>query len=196
MRSLGARACALLLLTGAATLLLVVGCTQTPVDSEGDSPALTADELIDTVSDEVSVFYPAADTIIEEKVVLDDDTDALFQVLSMMFEKETLPSGATVTLPRAEVLGVTIEDGLATIDFSADVLEPGESEQVQQIALISIIYAATQFPEVNEVAFTVEGKTEGTIDGKDVATFWGDVTLKDMPWSAEVGERTEEGMAQ
>jgi len=189
------RLCALVLL---AVLIAtaVPGCSRATAEAPVETDNLTADELIDTVSEEVSVFYPASDTVIEDRVVLDDETDALFQVLTLMFEADTLPSGAKVTLPPAEVLGVSIEDGLATIDFSASVLGTGESAQVQQIALVAIIYAATQFPEVDRVAFTVEGQTDGTIDGKNVATFWGDVTLEDMPWSAQVDGTTEEGSTE
>jgi len=186
------RLCAIALLF-ALIAIAVPGCSGAATEAPVDTDNMTADELIDTVSQEVSVFYPASDTVIEDRVVLDDETDALFQVLTLMFEADTLPSGAKVTLPPAEVLGVSIEDGLATIDFSADVLGTGESAQVQQVALVSIIYAATQFPEVDRVAFTVEGRTDGTIDGKDIATFWGDVTLKDMPWSATVDAVIEEG---
>jgi hypothetical protein len=35
---------------------------------------------------------------------------------------------------------------------------------------------------VKFVRFTVEGKEEGSIGGKDVEKFWGTVSLKGQPW--------------
>ena len=176
-------------------VFVVGGCSGQSATERVDDEilALTTDELLDSVTTQVSVFYPVSDTVVQERITLDDESGALLQVLQRMFETRTLSSGETVTLPRAEVLGVHVQDGLATIDFSAEVLGTGESETVQHTALIAIIHAVTQFPEIENVAFTVEGATEGVIDGKDVATFWGDVTLHDMPWSMTVGERFEEG---
>ncbi len=195
IRSHTARALALALGLVLALGIVSTGCAARDTESvsilETEGPS--AEELINTTTSEVSVFYPAGDTIVEERVVLDDDTDALRQVLDRMFATEELPSGAKVTLPRAEVLGVTVEDGLATVDFSAGILGEGESEQVQQIALVSIIRSVAQFPGIERVGFTVEGRTQGTAEGKDIATLWGDVRLDDGPWSLGETRKAGEG---
>jgi spore germination protein GerM len=96
-----------------------------------------------------------------------------------------------VTLPPATVRSVEIRDGVAWVDFSREVLVTGETAKTQRTALAAMIYTLSQFPGVEKVAFTVEGKTSGKLGGKDVATFWGTVNLKDMPWDISAKKTSE-----
>ncbi len=59
-----------------------------------------------------------------------------------------LPSGT-------EVIGLTIRDGLARIDFTEDVLDVREG--LERSVLNSIIYSLTEFETVDEVEIMVEG---------------------------------------
>lgn len=161
----------------ASSLLTACG----PDTSEADK--LLNDKLISRPSKEVSVFYPAADTIIEQKIVLDSDKNAELEALRALFRGA--PKGATfkASIPTATVNSVSVKKDHAIVDFGRDILKEGGSEEQQRVALLSVIYTLKQFTKVKKVSFSVEGRTSGTLDGKDVERFWGKVTLAQMPWS-------------
>ena len=51
-----------------------------------------------------------------------------------------------------------IEDKVATVDWSAEVLEGSGGARVEELAIQSIVYTLTEFPTISSVRFTVEGK--------------------------------------
>lgn len=173
-----------------AVALLSAACTQQPTQSEIDD-ALFAEEMINTTSDEIVIFYPSTDTIVEERITLDSDVDAPLQAVQVLFEADPETPKLGVTLPKSEVRGLTVKDKVATVDFSAEVLDFNATENVQRVALASVLYTLQQFEGIEQVAFTVEGKTQGQAGGKDIARFWGDVTLADMPWQLTITSSTE-----
>lgn len=159
------------------------GCV--PSSSSGPDDALTEmDKAVDEKAIEVSVFYPSGNIIAEEKVLVEDGDVPALTAMRTLFKAQPNDKDVKVTLPKAKVRSVKVREGVAWVDFDRGVLATGEGGETQQVALASIIYTLRQFDGVKAVAFTVEGKTSGTFDGKDVAEFWGDVSLGDMPWSA------------
>lgn len=82
-------------------------------------------------------------------------------------------------LPSAtKVRSVAVSDGTATVDLSSEVI--AESDQVgtnpgaERLALAAVANTLTQFPSIEEVKLTVEGRTEGRVSGvADVGEFWG-----------------------
>lgn len=178
------------LLVLAASLLALAGCAQasTGTDLIDDlKPANTGDLI------ERSVYFPSSDTILEEKRSMQPDEATPLAVLKVMFEEEPESTSHTKTLPEAKVLSASVEDGTARIDFDRGVLVTGSDPVTQRVALVSIMYAMKQFPGVEQVVFSVEGKTSGQIDGKDIESFWGEVSLNDMPWSVAEPVQTPEG---
>lgn len=150
------------------------------------------DRAVESSSTEISIYYPSADIIAEEKVVIDDAKGSIpLTAMRTLFEAKPENPELRVTLPTTEVNSVRIEDGVAWVDFDSDVVVTGETEQTQRTALAAIIYTLKQFDDVEKVAFTVEGKKDGTVDGKDVEKFWGIVTLSDMPWSLTATRTSE-----
>lgn len=152
---------------------------------------LSVERIVEATSTEISLFYPSADTVVEEKVTLSDPARPELQAMRMLFQRDPSDPSVKVTLPDAKVRDVRMEDGLATVDFSRDVLVDDASERMQRVALVSIMYTLRQFAEVKQVAFTVEGKTSGELGGKDVRRFWGEVTLDQAPWSVSAVAREE-----
>lgn len=179
------------LLISIAVLPQVAGCAQ----PKADDSLLEMDKIVAEKSSEISVFYPSADIIAEEKVVLDEKENLPLEAVRTLFAAKPNDPKLTVTLPRAKVNSVTIKDGLATVDFDSAVIVTGETAKTQQVALAAVIYTLQQFDGVEKVAFTVEGKSEGKIDGKDVAAFWGDVRIEDSPWDVTVEKTSEEGIS-
>jgi hypothetical protein len=157
-----------------------------------DADRLTEmDEIISRDTTQVSVFYPSEDIIAEERIEADPGDQLPLVAMRTLFKMHPRDPGLGVTLPQAEVRSVEIRDGVAWVDFSREVLVTGETAKTQRTALAAIIYTLSQFPGVDKVAFTVEGKTTGELGGQDVATFWGDVNLKDMPWDITAKKTSE-----
>lgn len=180
-----------LLLLVSVLLVSLTACSSPAVDADEIDDALFAEDLINTQSDEIVIFYPSTDTIVEERVTLDSDVDAPLQAVRTLFAAEPEDPKLAVTLPPAEVLGLSVSAGTATVDFSAGILDFRATENVQRVALASVLYTLQQFPDIEQVEFTVEGQQSGSIEGQDIATFWGEVTLRDMPWSLRVTSSTE-----
>lgn len=79
------------------------------------------------------------------------------------------------------VRGVTIVDGVATADFSREIItrsaDVGGGSQAESLALQAIYLTLAQFPEVERVKVLVEGQGEGSVDGRSIRDFWGHLGL-------------------
>jgi hypothetical protein len=103
--------------------------------------------------------------------------------------------------PATRVLGVTIENGVTTADFSREVITRssdvacGSSAEV--LALNAVYFTLVQFPGVERVKLLVKGKSRGSVDGRLIKDFWGhvglpehlsgDLELVDLPDRQDVG---------
>ncbi len=163
------------------TLLLLMaavaisGCSSPGADLP--EPELVAQETTIT-----GVFFSSGRSLVEERRIVDAD-DVYMATMSewLAAAPEDNPDMAIVQ-PEAEVIGVTLSDGVLTIDWSAEVLDFEATESEQLVALAGILRTFGQFPEVDQVRFTVEGVEEGEVNGKDVQAFWGSATLIEQPW--------------
>ncbi len=72
--------------------------------------------------------------------------------------------------------GISIEDGIATIDFSAS-FESGGGSLSMFARLAAVVYTATQFPTVDKVQFE--------LDGKPITVFSGEGILLEEPVGRE-----------
>lgn len=131
---------------------------------------------------QASVFFATGRTLFEEYRVVPVD-DVYGRVLAEWLEAmpQENPDVALVQ-PVAEVLSVTLADGVLTIDWSAEILRFDADDREERIALAGILRTFGQFPEVEQVAFTVQGQADGEVDGLDIQDFWGSVSLRDQPW--------------
>ena len=90
------------------------------------------------------------------------DSDELRDVLSDSGLNPVLPKGT-------EILGLTIRDGLAKIDFNSNFLN-FSSQKEEENGVNSVIYTLTEFPTIDMVQFMVEGETiETLVFGTDVS---------------------------
>lgn len=80
-----------------------------------------------------------------------------------------------------KILGIKIEDGLATVDFSKEVLYANVGAAGEGLGIDSIVNTLTEFPTIEQVAFTVEGSAENGME------WWGHVGLYDQPFSRHIG---------
>lgn len=87
------------------------------------------------------------------------------------------PGASRVLNPGTKVLGISITDGVATVDFSSEVLRANVGSQGEALGIQSIVNTLTEFPEIRAVAFKVNGRLdERTMD------WWGHVGLSEQPF--------------
>ena len=168
---------AAVLATALLALVALSGCSRT--GSNIPEPTGVAAETTET-----SVFYSTGRSLIEQKVVV-DQKDVYAATLTELLKGE--PTGSAqvaIVQPTAQVKSVTFKDGKVTVDWSADVLKFDATDKEKLLAWASILETMGQFPEVKTVMFTVEGKSDGTLGGKNVQDFWGKISLKKQPWDA------------
>lgn len=60
--------------------------------------------------------------------------------------------------PESQLLGVSVKNGVATLNFSEDFQFNPDGPDAANIQLMQIVYTATSFPTVNSVQFLIEGK--------------------------------------
>lgn len=90
-------------------------------------------------------------------------------------------TGAFKVLPaNTKILEVNIENGLATIDFSEEVLHANVGASGETLGIASIVNTLTEFPTIKKVQFTVNGKAENGMD------WWGHVGLYNQPFARDL----------
>jgi predicted small secreted protein len=108
--------------------------------------------------------------------------DAVKAALEELINTNPVIPGAARVLPLAtKINSINIKDGLATVDFSRDVLQANVGASGEAMGIQSIVNTLTEFPEIKKVSFTVEGKVdERTMD------WWGHVGLYEQPFSRDL----------
>ena len=74
---------------------------------------------------------------------------------------------STVVPDGSQLLGLTIKDGVATVDLSSEFESGGGSASVLT-RLSQVVYTLTQFPSVKSVVFQIEGETRSVFGSEGV----------------------------
>jgi len=91
-------------------------------------------------------------------------------------------SGAARVLPpETKIKGIAVKDGIASVDFSSEVLKANVGAAGEALGIQSIVNTLTEFPEIKQVSFLVEGKLDER--AKD---WWGHIGLYDQPFKRDV----------
>lgn len=157
-------------------LVLAAGCSKTPsvTPAPKDVPEKTS---------KIMVFYPTDVDLIGEEHIIPTVKNMPKAALEELFKGQPIAKGIPVLFPRTvRVLDVKVKGNTATINFSREILDLKAPKNVQVIAVAGIVSTVTQFPNIKQAIFNVEGKEKGKIGGKDIGRFWGDVTLDKQPW--------------
>jgi len=163
--------------------LALAGCS-------GDSgPAEPEDLPLQTR--EVSVYFSSGRTLTEERRVVDATTVYEATLLELL-EAEPENTEMAIVQPVAEMKSVTFENGLVTIDWDPAILDFRADAGEYELAWAAFLLTLGQFDEVTEMSFTVDGKTSGEVGGKDIAEFWGSITLEDQPWKVQRPPKLQE----
>ncbi len=112
----------------------------------------------------------------EERVIPQTDNVAQAAV-------ETLINDAKGIFPKdTRVLGITTEKGLATINFSKEVLTNSNvGSDGEELGIQSVVNTLTEFPNIEKVAFQVEGSAEGP-----ARDWWGHIGLYEQPFTRDL----------
>lgn len=86
----------------------------------------------------------------------------------------TIPSNVRVN-------SVTVSEGLATVDFSKEIITNAEeiphSSTTEILAIFSIVNTLTNFEEIKNVRIMVEGQSSGQVNGLYIEDFWGHIGI-------------------
>lgn len=166
-----------------AALLLAAGCNLfAKNNNQGKTPVPTP--AIENAS--VVVYYPKItktnDYLVREIHTLRKTADMPKTAVEELIKGTPSTDGAYRVLPSAtKVHSVKIDDnGLATVDFSTDVLHANAGASEEALGIASIVNTLTEFPNIIKVSFTVDGTTKNAMD------WWGHVGLSEQPFSRDM----------
>jgi hypothetical protein len=150
--------------------------SQTPGETESPE-AHTMDVAVYYLKSGERDFY-----LVREVHTLPKTEGAARAALEELISGAPTTEGAYRVLPAdTKILGIMIEDGLATVDFSREVLYANVGSSGEGLGIDSIVNTLTEFPTIEQVAFTVEGSAEKGMD------WWGHVGLYAQPFSRRLG---------
>lgn len=116
--------------------------------------------------------------LVREEHTIPKTTQVAKAAVEELINGQPAAENAFKVLPKGtKVLGVSINDGLATVDFSREVLEANVGSSGEALGIQSIVNTLTEFPTINKVSFKVEGKIDER--AKD---WWGHVGLYEQPF--------------
>jgi len=137
-----------------------------------------------TETTQVAVYFATGRSLLQELRVVNAQNKYADTLTKWLAGDPTSNPDVAVVQPQAKVKSVTFKDGVLTVDWDRGILDFSAAPKEKVLAWAGILETLGQFPEVQKIAFTVEGKTTGTINGKDVHAFWGNVSLNGSPWKA------------
>ena len=135
----------------------------------------------------ISVFYATGNTLVEERHIVADDKEVIRTTLNeLLAARPKDNANIAIVQPECEILAVKVNSkGMATIDFSREVLDFEATKKEKVLAYAAIIETLKQFENIKSVKFMVEGRDNGSVAGNDIHEFWGDVSLIGQPWAIE-----------
>ena len=176
-----------------ALLLLTAGCEQppnnppekpvtTPADKPDKTPPVkpTPDKPSKPAENpppknqehalDVKVYYPDDSGMklveVRREIFVGDDSEKYSAAIEVL-RKDPVEANLTKIFPdNAAINSVTVENGLATVDFDGGILKGFVGGSTGEEFLIgSIVNTLTNFPEVTGVKFLVDGKEIETLSG-------------------------------
>lgn len=107
--------------------------------------------------------------------------------LNELINSAPVTEGAVNVLPAGtRLLDVSVKDGLATVNFSREVLSANVGATGEALGIKSIVNTLTEFPEIREVSFQVDGKLDSR-----AREWWGHVGLYEQPFKRDL-DKVEE----
>jgi len=159
--------------------MLIAGCGTKVTPPQPEPPPPVQEKM-----DVVVYFLKSSPTdfyLVREVHKLDKSSDLALAALNELIKGTPASSGAYRVLPAdTKILGVKIDQGLATVDFSPEVLKANVGASGEALGITSIVNTLTELPNIQKVSFTVDGSVDKGID------WWGHVGLYEQPFSRDL----------
>lgn len=173
----------LLLLVVIIVSTIVAGCSLNQGTGNNDEPKKDPDnngqqEQADISLNVYFVKFTADDAYLvrEERVVPYTDQVALAAVETLINDEKSIFPADT------RVIDITIDKGLATVNFSKEVLaNTNVGSTGEALGIQSVVNTLTEFPNIEKVAFQVEGRSEGP-----ARDWWGHIGLYEQPFTRDL----------
>ncbi len=166
------------------------GC-YSPKAAAPPSPAPAAKAGIQKETFDVALYYVKTkdnDTYLVREIHRVPYTeDGPRAAINELIKSDPKTEGAARTLPPdTRLLGISVKDGLATVNFSKEVLSANVGSAGEALGIQSIVNTLTEFPQIREVSFQVEGKVDGR-----TREWWGHVGLYEQPFKRNLDKVME-----
>lgn len=163
-----------------AAILFFTGCG-TPEVKPAPPPVKNDPAIMDVI-----VYYiksTAADMYLVREVHTIKETSRIYEAaMEELIRGNPQTEGAFAIIPpNTEIREIRVADKLATINFSAEVLNANTGSGGEALGIQSIVNTLTEFPEIERVAFEVEG----TLDER-AKEWWGHVGLWEQPFARDL----------
>lgn len=164
--------------------VVIAGCQRTPAPGPPDTPPPVQ---MEPAKMDVAVYYikatPTDMYLVREVHQVDKTTEVAQAALNELIGgTPATVCAARVLPPDTRILGINIDQGLATVDFSAEVLKANVGSSGEALGIASIVNTLTEFPTIKKVAFMVDGSKEKGMD------WWGHVGLYQQPFQRDVSQ--------
>lgn len=163
-------------------LLLAVGCgaddkSKGADTSAADKPATTDKKDAGTKNGAakqaekigIKVYYPDDNgmKLVAETRTVETTQDGKYKVAMESLLSGTKAKGVVTIIPKkAKLKSVAVKDGIATVDFSEDLVKNFAGGSTGEEMLVgSIVNTLTEFPEVKSVQILLEGKKVDSLAG-------------------------------
>ena len=118
----------------------------------------------------VKVYYPDDSGMklveVEREIIIDDSTDKYTAAVETLLEEPGEENLTKIFPKNAAIKSVTVKDGLAIVDFDGGFLKNFVGGSTGEEFLIgSVVDTLTNFPEVKQVKFLVDGAEIETLSG-------------------------------
>lgn len=163
-------------------LVFTVSCGQITKEAPAPSPPPDQPRQETPQTMQVAVYYVKMtdkDTyLVRETHNVPYTLQTARAALEELINGTPVTKGAYRVLPSAtKIKSVNIKDGLATVDFSSEVLKANVGSNGEAMGIQSIVNTLTEFPSIKQVAFRVEGRLD-----QRVQEWWGHVGLYNQPF--------------
>lgn len=159
--------------------ILLSGCNNQIVEPD------SSDQTDSEQTMEVAVYYLKSGDddiyLVREVHQVEKTSEVAQAALNELIKGEPLTPDAYRVLPEdTRILGINIDNGLATVDFSSEVLRANVGSSGEGLGIASIVNTLTEFPTIQEVSFMVDGQVENAMD------WWGHVGLYEQPFQRDL----------
>lgn len=160
-------------------VFILAGCGRQGTKPKTTKPAApTAKEKEARVAVYYVKFSPQDAYLVREVHNVKTTGDVCTAALEELIKGTPTTPGASTVLPLGtKIQSLRVKEGLATVDFSSKVLQANVGSAGEALGIQSIVNTLTEFPGIERVAFTVEGKVD-----QRALDWWGHLGLYQQPF--------------